>query len=254
MKGRSVALIITAAAVLAGAGWYRYTPLTLRYKLTISVQHDGKIVAGSGVVDTLFWKHRFLDLWLGQPVWLTDIAGEAVVVDLGPRGRIFALLTTDPDRPMSNGWPTKIAIVAVQGDKRGPVEDTEALARILSVREPRPLPTEDVPLLVKFRDPETPSSLERVDPKNLAASFGPDVTLVGATVQIVQEGVWPFNRCALQDSCNLPRWLAGEPVTREIDRKLPWLASMKKAIGVLNLPPHGSRNTIFGNSFSQGIR
>ena len=133
MKGRSVALIIAAAAVLAGAGWYRYT-LDACAALTISVQDDGKIVAGSGVVDTLFWKHPFLDLWLGQPVWLTDIAGEAVVVDLGPRGRIFALLTTDPDRPMSNGWPTKIAIVAVQGDKRGPVEDTEALARILSVR------------------------------------------------------------------------------------------------------------------------
>ncbi|OAF01137.1 hypothetical protein AYJ54_29000 [Bradyrhizobium centrolobii] len=35
------------------------------------------------------------------------------------------------------------------------------------------LPLEDFPVLVRFRDPNDPTSVELVDPSNLAASFGP---------------------------------------------------------------------------------
>ncbi len=54
-------------------------------------------------------------------------------------------------------------------------------------------------MLARFRDINDPKTLERVDPKNLAASFGPGVTHVGAHAE-----------------------LTNAPVTTGIAKRLPW--------------------------------
>ena len=64
------------------------------------------------------------------------------------------------------------------------------------------LPFKDLPVLVRFRDPKVPTSVELVDPLNLAASFGSGVTLTRASVEITDD-----------------------PVTKGIESRLPWLAS-----------------------------
>jgi len=64
------------------------------------------------------------------------------------------------------------------------------------------LPFKDLPVLVRFRDPKVPTSVELVDPLNLAASFGSGVTLTRASVEITDD-----------------------PVTKGIETRLPWLAS-----------------------------
>jgi len=62
-------------------------------------------------------------------------------------------------------------------------------------------PIESMPLLVRFRDPNDPKTVERVDPNDLAASFGAGVKLTRATVEITDD-----------------------PLTTGIEKRLPWLA------------------------------
>ena len=62
------------------------------------------------------------------------------------------------------------------------------------------LPFKYLPMLVRFRDPNDPTSVERVDPLDLASSFGPGVTLKSAFVEITDD-----------------------PLTRGIEARFPWV-------------------------------
>jgi len=55
-------------------------------------------------------------------------------------------------------------------------------------------------LLIRFRDLDDPATAERVDPFDLAASFGPGVKLLRATIE-----------------------MTNDPVTTGLDQKLPWI-------------------------------
>jgi hypothetical protein len=67
-------------------------------------------------------------------------------------------------------------------------------------------------MLVHFRNPNDMRSVEQVDPSNVDRTFGTDVHLVKATVEIVPSGVWPLNLIGI----------TGEPVTVGIEGALPW--------------------------------
>lgn len=56
-------------------------------------------------------------------------------------------------------------------------------------------------------------SLERVDPLDLAKSFGAGAKLVRAALEIVPAGIWPLNRIGL----------TGESSSAEIEKRLTWL-------------------------------
>jgi len=75
------------------------------------------------------------------------------------------------------------------------------------------LPLKDLPVLVRFRDPKDPTSVELVDPLNIAASFGSSVTLTRASVEITDD-----------------------PVTKGIEARLPWLKSSNVSPSLF--PPH----------------
>jgi hypothetical protein len=62
------------------------------------------------------------------------------------------------------------------------------------------LETKDLPMLVRFRDLNDPASVERVDPADLAASFGAGVKLEGINIEITDQ-----------------------PVTHGIEAILPWI-------------------------------
>jgi hypothetical protein len=54
---------------------------------------------------------------------------------------------------------------------------------------PVPVPLDGLPLLVTFADITDPTTVQRVDPENLAASFGPGVRLKAVTLEITEEPV-----------------------------------------------------------------
>jgi hypothetical protein len=47
----------------------------------------------------------------------------------------------------------------------------------------------ELPLLVRFRDIDDPKTVERVEPGDLAASFGPGVYLERATIEITKDSI-----------------------------------------------------------------
>jgi hypothetical protein len=71
---------------------------TVRYKLMIEVALDGVPKSGSGVIEVTYSKNNDP---ISSAEFSVDVRGEAVIVDLGSRGRLFALLKegTDPIGP-----------------------------------------------------------------------------------------------------------------------------------------------------------
>ncbi len=104
----------------------------------------------------------------------SSLRGEAVVVEVGPGRYLFALL---------NGMPTPFPVF-FPGE--APVEMAD---RLEDLRESREVPPELYPLLVTFDDMANPKTVRRVDPSDLAASFGPGVALTSVTLEITDEAV-----------------------------------------------------------------
>ena len=76
-----------------------------------------------------------------------------------------------------------------------------------------PVTGELVPVLVTFADPADPASARAVAPDDAEAVFGKGYRLQGMTAEVVPNGFWPLDFGGV----------LGEPVSRAIAAKLPWL-------------------------------
>ncbi|QWG21943.1 hypothetical protein KMZ93_18375 [Bradyrhizobium sediminis] len=201
---------IFAALVVAAIVAYKtvFPSVTVRYRLTLEAQVDGEPKTGSGVIEVTYSKQsRFA----GQRDLIVGYRGEAVVLDLGSRGILFALLKADTD---NRSIPESIVLRAFNfpgGAFPGPSVE-EGLKQLQRLSGKRELPLTSLPLLVHFRGSNDPTTIERVDPLDFEKSFGAGARLVRATLEIVPAGIWPFNSYGL----------TGEPITRGIEAKLPW--------------------------------
>ena len=121
------------------------------------------------------------------------------MVDL-PDGRtLFALLKT-----VSASGHDNLAFMSMRAlDPAFDYNLLESARRIAAgdgIRSPAEVDPADYPMLVTFRDIVDPTSVEKVDPGDLAASFGEVVSLKSITVEVTDE-----------------------PVTRGIEKRLGWL-------------------------------
>ena len=114
--------------------------------------------------------------------------GEATVVDLGDGRYLFALLGNE------SAQLREAHRAAWDAAKKG--NDNwipRWMAALKQQTTPRPVPPEYYPLLVTFDDLTDPASVKRVDPADLAATFGAGYALKGITLEItdapVTEGV-----------------------------------------------------------------
>ncbi|MEM7461740.1 MAG: hypothetical protein AAF362_03590 [Pseudomonadota bacterium] len=103
--------------------------------------------------------------------------GEAVVVDLGNGRYLFALI----------GEPTKF--LAFETFNGGPGIGEEVFAEMAQFRGTNPVPPEHYPLLVTFTDINDPKTVKKVDPNNLAATFGSGFALESIMLEITDEPV-----------------------------------------------------------------
>jgi hypothetical protein len=202
--------IITALMLAALAGYRTlYPSLTMRYRLTLEARVDGKPVVGSGVIEVTYSKQPQITV---QRDLAIDYRGEAVVLDLGSSGVIFALLKAGVD---SRSSPETIIFRAFGFDGGAfpgwTVE--EGFDRLLHLSGSRDLPLANLPMLVRFRDMSDPKTVERVNPGYLSTSF-PGATLERATLEVVSARMWPFNLFGH----------AGPPITTGIEKRLPWLS------------------------------
>lgn len=206
-----------------------YPTVRVHYRLTLDVETPEGVKTGSGVIAVYYM--RIPQLWATRSQ-STRLLGEAVAVDLGERGTMFALLTgrTKDGKP---GWPeapnmlTKVMAPEIWSMKPGPGQ----VIRMGLMSGKKVVPDEYIPFLVRFRDETDPKTVEAIDPKDLAAAFGPGVTLKSVTIEMVSAGWWPLSLFGI----------GGEPVTTGIEKRLGWLSkypepSLDPSAPVINSP------------------
>lgn len=180
---------------------------TYRYRMTVEVETPEGLKTGSSVIEVDTDIVRPGSHPAGYAV-THDVRGEAVTVDLGSRGVLFALLRSEDNRDFAG------RVMFLLTPKGHPVGDNFLVRfqNMLEMKEPIDLPARQEainplvaqmkgrPMLVVFRDIKKPATVKRVDPDNLAATFGEGVSLRRIRVQMTDD------------------W-----VTDEIKGLLPWL-------------------------------
>jgi hypothetical protein len=189
MKKFSIALLVLLG--LGYGAWIIFYPTSrVHAKITIEVETPEGVKTGSSVQQVTFSIGPCPLCNTSGPKFRRYLRGEAVAVDLGPRGTLFALLSGG-----AGGQPTPDPITPVIVEKVfGPKQDntwrgTDAVRVLGRASGKADVPSELIPFMVRFRDINDPQTVERVDPANLASSFGPGVKLVNATIEITSDPV-----------------------------------------------------------------
>jgi hypothetical protein len=224
--GKALVLLLSIPVLMIGyeLGYQLVFTHVYKYRLTIEATVDGKVHAGSGVVRRSVAEAARLFLYQSSSV-NGGYRGEAVTVDLGERGVLFALLK-DVERPQGSRYhadPESFVQSAFPAGAGQADPFRSNMARFARGGESRALAPDELPLLVRFRDINDPKTVERVDPANLSAAFGPGVRLTAARIETVPSGLWPFNLFDLPG----PQALFGVPITRGIEQRLGWLQALQ---------------------------
>ena len=175
-----IGFVIAVPVLWLGSGlvYEIWNTSSYRYRLTLVVEADGQEHTGSSVVQVTT-KHKAN--WLPQTDGVTlRLKGEAVMVDLG-RGRyLFSLLKHPGRHNRIHSLPAYAYKATGRDIPKGGLKTTGG---------PIPVTDENIPLLVTFEDITDPASVKRVDPENLAATFGPGVKLKRITVETTQDPI-----------------------------------------------------------------
>jgi hypothetical protein len=206
---RSLVMLFAAASVALLSGCDSGPRNSVRYRLTLEVETPEGTKTDSGVIEhTGRWNNgitRGLGAGPGLAGWTH---GEAIITDLGARGLLLCLLTRDEAR---RGSEDDFLLPDVfPFDKWGGSQKYYAayLGRLEGSRPVANAPLQNLPMLARLHDPLDPATAQRVDPSNLAATFGAGVRLVRATVQITDDPLPPPT----------------------IESRLPWIRTLKGSI------------------------
>jgi hypothetical protein len=140
----------------------------------------------------------------------TRTVGDAVFVDLGQGKNLVMLLVHVDNDKLALDDINYVALRAY----------TEASGRRVAFSEMSrlsgtvPVKGALIPVLVSFADPATPGSARVVRPGEAEAVLGPGYRLQGVSAEVVPNGFWPLDFGGA----------LGEPVSRGILAKLPWLS------------------------------
>jgi hypothetical protein len=196
-----------------------------KYRLTVEVETPSGTKAASGVLAVTpdrGYSNR------GK----TRASGDAVFVDLGGGKNLVALLA-HPDKSLDLDAINYVALRAY-GEAGGQRVSFSQMSRMTGVV---PVTGALIPALVTFGDPANPASMRSVAPDDVEASLGPGFRLHRITAEVVPNGFWPVDFGGP----------LGEPVTRAIHAKLPWLdrdgaaVSALKAAGLTSAEPIDAR-------------
>lgn len=217
-RNRRIVLALLAGGValaLFGCGMAGERLPDYRYRLTVEVETPEGLKTGSSVIE-------ISTAVAGRNSIPTPGAvshrtrGEAVTVDLGARGVLFALLRSDdnsdwasnlmfrlaPDVPRTLDGDRFEAKFAAMLRQRAPIELPHTFPDVGHLKDQPARP-----MVVRFRDITDPQTVEKVDPDDLAAAFGQGVTLKRITVQLTED-----------------------PVTTGIGKRLGWLANQRGSL------------------------
>ena len=176
-------LALVAALILSGCVEDEHW----NQKLTLIVQTPNGEITGS-VVQRIDWEGvsgLYAEATKSNEGAKTkmSVTGEALALEIAPGRWLFALLKGD------QGWkgePGTNFGYAVGVPKGHFARSQEAVGDILALPKDTPvtLPREAWPMLVTFDEVAKPETVRRVDPNDVAATFGSGVELKGVTLEV----------------------------------------------------------------------
>lgn len=214
---------------------------TYRYRVTVEVDTPEGLKTGSSVIEVK--TSRSGDHSIPSPNMLSyKVRGQAVTVDLGQRGKLFALLDSNGYGVWAQGGlemvvpPTPVEQATKMADEYGyrraralALKGPQELPRHLASQRPPPKPSDPpaaYPTLVRFRDITNSKSIERVDPDNLAVTFGQGVKLRRITLERSYDPV----TTGIEDNF---KWWPQDIASFSMDRefKTAWSPTFAQTIG-----------------------
>lgn len=206
--------IILLAALVIGERTYLYRP-DHKYRLTVEVETPDGVRSSSGLM-SVHPNRAYRGSGIGPSGPITK--GDAVFVDLGARRNVVALLLHGTNPAETDGMNYLPLRALAANGKRIDFRDTKHQTGIV------PLTGALIPTLVSFGDTADPKTARLVDPADLSGSLGQGYKLKAVSLAVVPTGMWPLDVGGFM----------GEPITRTIDRKLPWSGDSASAFAALN--------------------
>jgi hypothetical protein len=179
-----------------------------KFRLTVEVTTPDGIKSASGIVAVVPDRNY-------NRGGRTTMRGEAVFVDLGQNlgqnKNLVALLAHQQGGKLDLDDINYVALRAY-GAARGNRVSFSDINRQTGIV---PVQGELIPVLVSFGDPREPNTARLVASDHAEAVLGDGYAIRSLTAEVVPNGVWPIDFGGV----------LGEPVTRGIEAKLPWLAA-----------------------------
>ncbi|SHL93067.1 hypothetical protein SAMN05444159_7215 [Bradyrhizobium lablabi] len=173
-----------------------------KYRLTVAVETPDGVKSASGVLavhpDRGYSRSGH-----------TTTKGDAVFVDLGG-GRNLVALLAHLDKTIDLDAVNYVALRAYKA--AGQNVSFNEMSRMTGAV---PVTGELIPILVAFTDPNNPATARTVPPDDPEAVLGKGFHLHAVSAEVVPNGIWPLDFGGA----------LGEPVTRGIEAKLPWLGA-----------------------------
>ena len=171
-----------------------------KYRLTVAVETPDGVKSAASVMSV----HPDRGYSHGGH---TRTRGDAVLVDLGGGKNLLALLA-HADKSIDLDGINYVALRAYNA--AGRKVSFNEMSRMTGTV---PVTGAVTPILLTFTDLKDPATARAVPPDDLAAALGKGYRLQGISAEVVPNGVWPLDFGGP----------LGEPVTRGIEAKLPWL-------------------------------
>jgi hypothetical protein len=211
--------IARSAKVLVGLGLISLLGLTSacsrpdhKYRLTIEIDTPQGVKSAAGVMAV----HRD-SVSVGGMGGGTAVQGDAIFLDLGGGRNLVAILGHGKNGSAVDGMNHLAMNAFAAAGQRVPFNEVKQLNGKVQVQG------DLIPTLVTFADLADPKTARVLDPARIDAAFGSGYRLKRVTLEMVPVGFWPL----------------GEPVTRGIETKLPFLVSQKDSLRRIidDMPP-----------------
>ncbi len=159
---------------------------TWRQRLTIVIETPSGEVRGSSVTKIIKTETNGTLVPPEARGVRSSVIGEAIAIEVAQGRYLFALLSgSGEEKRDATHWVYPVYNLS----EAESFADAMRIVTSQPYDDPVPLPEEAWPMLVTFDDAAEPESVKRVDPNDLAGTFGPNVRLKAITLEITESEV-----------------------------------------------------------------
>jgi len=189
---KKIILTVVGILVIAGGAFAMsdaYVSGTYRYKITVNVQTPDGIKSGSAIREVTDSETNIKLLDLPDVGSAPRIKGEAVVIDLGEKGKLFGLITYDSYYELFRAFPfdTGCCESTVEGIK---------FYNDLEVGQKAELENKKYwPQFVMFEDLSDPMSVKAVNKENISEQLGGGYSIQNIMIDVTDEQIrWGISK------------------------------------------------------------